>query len=488
MNELSTRDLQQLEVLGISIELLEQQNRHFEQGVNPVELVSPGTVNNGIIRFNNDQLSYFENYFNEQADKLKITRFVPASGAASRMFKAFFQYLESGIENEEVKSFAGGFQSFAFYQLIKCKNEPDYSCAINNMINIHKLAELPKALIPFHRYADTSRTALEEHLVESAMVLGDDKEVNIHFTISESQQKKFDELIEQHIAKISAITSCHYNISFSYQSHTTDTIAVNADNQFMRNADGSLMFRPGGHGSLLKNLNNLDADLIFVKNIDNIQPDHLKPTTVLYKKILAGYLISIKNKIADILIQLDNNEGELTHVLQVVEDDLQIRLPESFNQLNTEAKTRLLHAKLNRPLRVCGMVKNEGEPGGGPFWVRNTNNEESLQIIESSQIDMQNKLQAEIHKQSTHFNPVDLVCWIKDYQGKKFDLNNYTDPDTAFISEKSQDGQTFKVLEHPGLWNGAMADWITLFVEVPISTFSPVKTITDLLRSQHQPS
>jgi hypothetical protein len=219
-----------------------------------------------------------------------------------------------------------------------------------------------------------------------------------------------------------------------------------------------------------------------------VQPDHLKANTVLYKKILAGYLLSIQLKIKDLLLQLDNNEVELIKVVPIIENKLQIRLPESFNHLDNEAKRQLLHDKLNRPIRVCGMVKNEGEPGGGPFWVRNANGEESLQIVESSQIDTQNKQQAEIFQHSSYFNPVDLVCWIKDYQGKKFDLSKFTNPDTAFISEKSQAGQVFKVLEHPGLWNGAMANWITLFVEVPIATFSPVKTITDLLRPQHQPA
>ena len=331
MIELGARDIQQLKELGISKETLEQQQKHFAQGVIPVELVSPANVNNGIIRFSKQELSDFYNYFIEQADKIEITRFVPASGAASRMFKAFFQYLETGRENQEVKSFSKGFKAFAFYDQIKCKNEPDYSCAINNMINIHKLAELPKALIPFHRYADTSRTAFEEHLVESALILGSEKKVNIHFTISKAHQEKFNELIEQKIAKISATYNCTFNISFSYQSHATDTVAVNPENDFIRNANGSLMFRPGGHGSLLVNLNNLTADLIFIRNIDNVQPDHLKADTVLYKKILAGYLNSIKHKIDNLLIQLDNNEIELTEATLIVENDFQIRLPESYN-------------------------------------------------------------------------------------------------------------------------------------------------------------
>ena len=488
MNDLGTNDVQQLKELGISLEALAHQVKQFEHGIDPVALISPCDVDNGIERFSSEELTYFGKYFEERVKGIEITRFVPASGAASRMFKAFFQYLESGTENQEVKSFANGFQSFAFYNLIKCQNEPDYSCAINNMINIHKLAELPKALIPFHSYAEASRTAIEEHLVETSLILNSIEQVNIHFTISEAHQNMFNNLIEQNIASYSAEYNCKYNISFSYQSHATDTVAVDSDNQLLRNVDGSLMFRPGGHGSLLMNLNDLDSDLIFIKNIDNVQPDHLKTSTVLYKKILAGYLLSKQAEISDLLAQLDNREVDLSRASLIIERDFNIRLPESFIQLGTEAKWQFLHAKLNRPIRVCGMVKNEGEPGGGPFWVRNANGEGSLQIVESSQIDMQDNQQADIFRHSSYFNPVDLVCWIKDYKGNKFDLNNFTNPDTAFVSEKSQAGKVFKVLEHPGLWNGAMADWITLFVEVPIATFSPVKTITDLLRPEHQPA
>jgi len=487
MNDLSINDIQQLENLGITESTLTQQYKLFENGIAPVALISPAGIENGVLRLNKEQFDHFEKYFNDHAVSLEITRFVPASGAASRMFKAFYQFLESGTENQEVKSFASGFQAFAFYDQIKCSNEPDYSCAINNMINTQKLAELPKALIPFHSYATETRTALEEHLVETAMVLNKNEQIDIHFTISESHQGKFDDLIKSTIDKYSEAYGCNYNVSFSYQSHTTDTIAVSDNNELMRNSDGSLMFRPGGHGSLLMNLNNLDADIVFIKNIDNIQPDHLKSNTVFYKKILGGYIISLQKKVKELLVNLDDNEIDLNRVTEKVEKELQIRLPKSLNQLTAKEKKEYLHSRLNRPIRVCGMVKNEGEPGGGPFWLKNNDDEESLQIVESSQIDMHDKQQEEIFKQASYFNPVDLVCLLKDYEGNKFNLHEFTDPKTAFISEKSQDGLTFKVLEHPGLWNGAMADWITVFIEVPISTFSPVKTITDLLRPQHQP-
>ena len=487
MRELSDYDIQQLKNLEISESTLAKQYHLFKKGIAPVVLISPASTDNGIIKLSKEEQYHFEEYFNEQSKGLEIIRFVPASGAASRMFKAFFQYLDSGIENQEIKSFASGFHSFAFYDEIKCGNESDYNCAISNMINTQQIAELPKALILFHNYADGSRTALEEHLAESALILDKQKEVSIHFTISESHQAKFDNLIKEKIDKYSLAHDCDYNLSFSYQSHATDTIAISSDDQLARNADGSIMFRPGGHGSLLMNLNNLSADLIFIKNIDNVQPDHIKANSILYKKILAGYLISIQKKAKKMLEKIDNYDIEYSEAISIIEKDFQIRLPESFSHLESASQKEILYEKLNRPIRVCGMVKNEGEPGGGPFWLKNNKDEVSLQIVESSQIDMQNKQQAEIFEQSTYFNPVDIVCWTKDYQGNKFDLPNFTDPNTAFITEKSQDGQSFKVLEHPGLWNGAMADWITLFVEVPISTFSPVKTITDLLRPQHQP-
>ena len=379
MIKLDDNDIQQINELGISKEILENQLELFKDGVRPIVLTAAATINNGIIKIDQDQLDYFKKYFENQIDQVQITRFVPASGAASRMFKAFFQYLDSGTENEEVKSFAKDFKSFAFYTDIKCKNEADYDCAIRNMINKLKLADLPKALIPFHFYADGPRTALEEHLVESALVLGKKNTISLHFTISEAHHDRFKKLIDEKINRYASKYNCEYNLTFSYQSHTTDTIAVHPDNQIFRTNNGSLMFRPGGHGSLLINLNELNSDLIFVKNIDNIQPDHLKDNTILYKKVLAGYLLAAQNKISTYLHRLDNNEIELDQVGDFAQYELQIKLPESFSTLSFNKKKQWLFSKLNRPIRVCGMVKNEGEPGGGPFWIRNKKEEESLQ-------------------------------------------------------------------------------------------------------------
>ena len=487
MIELNPQDYKQLENLGITEENLETQLSHFIEGVNPVQLTAAATVDNGIIRLSEEASASYNKYFEENSSRITTTRFVPASGAASRMFKAFYQFLESGERSPEVDKFADNFQKFAFYDDIKCHEEPDYSCAINNMINVLKLAELPKALIPFHKYEDGSRTAFEEHLTEASMAIMDQGEVGIHFTISKEHQVKFDALIDEVLPKVSARTGKKYNVSFSYQSHSTDTVAVNFDNTLFRLEDNSLMFRPGGHGSLIQNLDSIDSDIIIVKNIDNIQPDYIKTNTMFYKRTLAGYLMKIQQKVKEYLVQMDNGSANLEELLTFAHNELNIRIEDNFTDLSDEQKSIILKSKLDRPLRICGMVKNEGEPGGGPFWTRNSKGEESLQIVESSQIDLDNNEQAVIVQQATHFNPVDLVCWTKNYKGESFDLTKFVDPETSFISEKSQNGKVIKVLEHPGLWNGAMADWITLFVEVPVTTFSPVKTIVDLLRPEHQP-
>ena len=487
MINLSEKDIAQLQELEISKETLENQLKSFENGIDPVTLVAPATIGNGIKAMSESDLEEYTDLFNNSLANVDIKRFVPASGAASRMFKSFHKYLEDGVETSEIKTFKDGFRSFAFYDRIKCSSEPEFSCAIKNMIETIQLSELPKALIPFHAYIDGSRTAFEEHLVESAMILGNKPEIDIHFTVSEEHTDKFKELISKNLSKLEEVYNCKFNISFSQQLHSTDTVGVNKDNTLFRNDDSTILFRPGGHGSLLVNLNNLDAELIFIKNIDNVQIDHLKDKTIQYKKVLAGYLIDLHNKVIAALNKLDSNES-VDDIVTLAQDELMIRLPDDFESLTSEQQRSILTKLLNRPMRVCGMVKNEGEPGGGPFWTRNKNGEVSLQIVESSQVDLSNEDQKSIFEGSSHFNPVDLVCWLKDKDGNSFNLADFTDPDTAFISEKSQQGKVLKVLEHPGLWNGSMANWITVFVEVPIESFSPVKTVNDLLRPQHQPA
>jgi hypothetical protein len=487
MIALSEKDQKQLQELGISDETLENQLDSFRNGIAPVTLVAPATIGNGLKKMTVAEIEEYGDLFQKSLAKVDIKRFVPASGAASRMFKAFHQFLDDGHENKEIETFKNGFKSFAFYDKIKCSSEPEFSCAIHNMIKTINLSELPKALIPFHAYTDGSRTAFEEHLVESAMVLDGKTNIDIHFTISAAHEVKFKQLIEEKLANLEAKHNCKFNISFSQQLHSTDTVAVNDDNSLFRNDDGAMLFRPGGHGSLLVNLNNLDAELVFIKNIDNVQIDHLKDKTVEYKKVLGGYLLDLHAKVQQALEKLESATA-LDDIIHLATEELMIKLPDDFASYPEEEKRRMLSSLLNRPMRICGMVKNEGEPGGGPFWTRNKQGEVSLQIVESSQVDLENAAQKEVFSGSTHFNPVDLVCWLKDKDGNSFDLAKYTDPNTAFISEKSQQGKTFKVLEHPGLWNGSMAHWTTIFVEVPIESFSPVKTINDLLRPQHQPA
>ncbi len=486
--KLRKQDNKHLTRIGLKPGELASQLDLLYKGTQPVKLKAPATPGNGIIQLTPQQAAAYAKKFSGQASTLSVTRFVPASGAASRMFKAFYQYLNDGIENPEIKKFAQNFQQLAFYGQIKCTKAPDYNCAINNMINVLKLAQLPKALIPFHLYDDGPRTAFEEHLVEAALILNDSKTIHIHFTISAGHHQKFVDKANAVLPRYEQQFNCRYNLGFSYQSPATDTVAVDENHQLVRNDQGKLLFRPGGHGALLHNLNELTEDLIFIKNIDNVQPDHIKEDTVFYKKVLAGLLIDSKNKLHELLSDLEKFTLTPETIARIASQELQLKLPKGFAGYNQDKQRRVLSKLPNRPIRVCGMVKNESEPGGGPFWVIDKHGAETLQIIESSQIDHQDAEQAAIAKQSTHFNPVDIACWVKDYRGRPFNLHHFTDPDTSFVTVKSYNGKNIKVLEHPGLWNGGMANWLTFFVEVPLTTFSPVKTLTDLLKKQHQAS
>ncbi len=350
--------------------------------------------------------------------------------------------------------------------------------------------KLPKGLLKFHHYDSANRVALEEHLVEAAKY-GTSKngKAIVHFTVSPEHMEKFAEQVHKVKAKYENEFKVTYDISFSVQKSSTDMIAVDMENEPFREKDGSLLFRPGGHGALIENLNDLNANLIFIKNIDNVVPDRLKKTTTVYKKAIGGLLLKLQSEAFELLKGLDKrNDPELIkRVAEFAKTELNIKIPQDFEGLNLNDKKSFLHRHLNRPIRICGMVKNEGEPGGGPFWVKNSKGEVSLQVVESSQVNSNDDAQMEILKSSTHFNPVDLVCGIKNYNGESFDLHKFIDPETGFISIKSKDGKNLKAQELPGLWNGAMADWITIFVEVPVITFNPVKTVNDLLRPQHQP-
>ena len=349
--------------------------------------------------------------------------------------------------------------------------------------------QLPKGLLRFHRYEDGARTAMEEHLVEGARYASTNGEAHIHFTVSHEHLPLFKAEVEKRVGKYAEKYQVRYDISFSEQKPSTDTVAANPDNSLFRNEDGSLLFRPGGHGALIENLNDLEADVVFIKNIDNVVPDRLKEDTVTYKALLGGVLVTLQERVFDYLRSLDEatpTKEKLAEMEDFLEHTLWCLPPKEKAGWSDQERADYLHRKLHRPIRVCGMVKNVGEPGGGPFHAYNQDGTVSLQILESSQIDKANEAYQRMFSEGTHFNPVDLVCGIIDYKGEAFDLPKFVDPSTGFISTKSKNGRELKALELPGLWNGAMSDWNTVFVEVPLSTFNPVKTVNDLLREQHQ--
>lgn len=488
----SSNDLEQINKQGININEINKQLYYFQQGFPFIQLAKPATIGDGISILNEDEaklISLYEHYSNEH----KILKFVPASGAASRMFKDLYAYIENEKTIEElpsVKQVLEHIEKFAFYkELKKLLSEAGFEIKkVNSKTLIEYILTarglnygmLPKALILFHKYNDGERTSLEEHLVEGALYANSENKVYLHFTVSPEHQKAFEERISKTIDKYQNIYQKTFEISYSIQSPATDTIAVDLENNPFRDKNRRLVFRPGGHGALIHNLNGLDADLIFIKNIDNVVPDYLKEETIRYKKLLAGFLIFLQSKIYTFQQCFDQNK---INDEQITETKAFYR--KYFHLDISRFSTEQIKSILFRPLRVCGMVKNEGEPGGGPYWVKDKEGNISLQIVESSQIDINNPQQIEIFKNATHFNPVDLVCSTKNYKGKKYNLIEFIDHETGFISQKSKDGKPLKALELPGLWNGAMAHWNTIFVEVPIITFNPVKTINDLLRNQH---
>ncbi|MBW6498318.1 MAG: DUF4301 family protein [Bacteroidales bacterium] len=509
----SQKDIQQLKEKGISPGQLQQQLDYFKKGFPPVKLHRPATPGDGIICFDKQKSQELAEFFTQSASAKKVLKFVPASGAATRMFKDLFSWrekLKSGLLPEELfekdpaaRQFFTELKTFAFWDELSLIMHRDCVDADHMLADGHYLtlldyilfeygldyAALPKGLLLFHRYRHTSRTPLEEHLVEGADHARDAAGgVHIHFTVSPEHRGKFENLVEQKAPKYEKEFGVNFNISFSVQKPSTDTVAVDPANEPFRENDGSLLFRPAGHGALIENLNDLNADLVFIKNIDNVVPDHHKAETYLFKKVLGGLLLQIQAQIFGWLNLLE--KGTFDDETCSLVFDFAVRQlnldPDSLKGNSDECKKQLF-AFLNRPIRVCGMVKNQGEPGGGPFWITDPKtHRNSLQIVESSQIDLKNPAQETIFRASTHFNPVDLVCAIKDYKGQKFNLPDYVNPETGFISQKSKDGRDLKALELPGLWNGAMANWITLFVEVPLITFNPVKTVNDLLRPEHR--
>ena len=512
---LSPEDHKQLEAKGIPLQLIEQQIQHFEQGFPFLPIVRAATIGDGIIRLSESQIKEAITFYERSLPKKEVVKFVPASGAASRMFKALFAFMENFDGSEDaIESVEGntekGSMGFFFEQLEKFAfntaldesavdqggiagliERKAYGEIIRLLITEAGLSygKLPKGLLRFHQYDGFERTPVEEHLVEGANYgKDDDGKVGLHFTVSPEHMDKFKSLIARVKEQYENEYGVKFEISYSIQKPSTDTLAVDMMNQPFRLDDGTILFRPGGHGALLENLNEIDADVVFIKNIDNVVPDHMKEDTYTYKKAIGGVLLSYQERIFDYLDRLEGSEdaGLLEEVATFLQDELCVMPAEV--EWSGEEKRAYLISKLDRPLRVCGMVKNEGEPGGGPFWALNPDGSVSLQIVESAQIDQNDQTQQAIVQQASHFNPVDLVCAIRNRKGEPYRLLDYRDPQTGFISNKSKNGRELKAQELPGLWNGAMANWNTLFVEVPITTFNPVKTVFDLLRKQHQPA
>jgi hypothetical protein len=504
---LTQEDKELLAAKGITEAQIADQLASFEKGFPYLKLEAAASIGHGILAPTDEERAAYLNAWDayKQSDR-QIVKFVPASGAASRMFKNLFEFLSADYQlptTDFEKKFFENIHHFAFFHDLDvvCMDgagkdvdtliaDGEYKTVVGQLLEAYGLnyGQLPKGLLKFHRYVEGIRTPLEEHLVEGALyAAGATGKVNVHFTVSTEHRELFEYLVKEKVANYAQKFGVEYHVTFSEQKPSTDTVAADMDNKPFR-VDGKLLFRPGGHGALIENLNDLDADVVFIKNIDNVVPDRLKDETVTYKKLIAGVLVTLQRKAFEYLRLLDG--GQYTHeqleeIIRFVQQDLCCRKAD-IKQLEDAELVIYLRQKLNRPMRVCGMVKNVGEPGGGPFLAYNPDGTVSAQILESSQIDMNDPAKKAMFEKGTHFNPVDLVCAVRNYKGEKFDLTRYVDKATGFISHKSKNGRELKALELPGLWNGAMSDWNTVFVEVPLATFNPVKTVNDLLREQHQ--
>ena len=498
---LQEKDLKQIAQRGISEEQIKTQLHQFETGFPFLKLEAAAAVGRGIVAPTEaERKAYVKAWEDYKAKGRRVVKFVPASGAASRMFKNMFAFVDADYDvptTDFEKKYFDEIEKFAFFDALDAvcqKNEGkgikalmaegNYKAVAANMLKKEGLnyGQLPKGMLLFHKYPEGARTPMEEHLVEGALYAASNGEAHVHFTVSHDHLEFFKQKVAEKADGFAQKYGIKYDITFSEQKPSTDTVAANTDNTPFREADGSLLFRPGGHGALIQNLNDIEADVIFVKNIDNVVPDRLKPETVEWKQVIAGVLITLQEKAFAYLRQLDEgvDDAQLKEIADFVQNCLCI------DPKGNKVDTNYLRRKLDRPMRVCGVVKNVGEPGGGPFLTYNQDGTVSLQILESSQIDTQNEEYMKMFTQGTHFNPVDLVCAVKDYKGQPYNLPDFVDKTTGFISSKSKGGKELKALELPGLWNGAMSDWSTVFVEVPLGTFNPVKTVNDLLRPQHQ--
>ena len=512
----SKKDIIQIEKKGLTLKKVQAQIQVFRNGLPFVNIKEAATIGNGILKLKKEEETYFTNLFESNRNKVTLLKFVPASGAATRMFKFLFEFLkEYDPEKESINAYINknkamnimlffvGMEKFPFYNEVhhktksrlsnyeKLSNREQQLEFIKTMLDEEflNLSHYPKGLLPFHAYKGHNASAFEEHLFEAALYAVSNGKANLHFTISEKHQHKFDGEYKRIAQIVENKTQTQFNLSFSFQKESTDTIAVTPDYEPLREEGGRLVFRPAGHGALIENLNDQNADVIFLKNIDNVVVFKYEKEVAYYKKTLAGMLLEVQKSAFKYMQLLDTNvlsENDLVEIAQFLSNKLNVFISSEFEKYSTKYQVEYLREKLNRPIRVCGMVKNEGEPGGGPFWIKDESSNISLQIVESAQIDKKNKMQKNIMKNATHFNPVDLVCGIKNYKGETFDLLKFVDAKTAFITDKTKSGKSLKALELPGLWNGAMGNWNTIFVEVPLLTFNPVKTINDLLKAPHQ--
>jgi len=514
-------DRSQIKALGISEEQVRQQIQMFKKSSSYVRLHRPCTMGDGIQQIAPDDLKTFIALQEKAAQGGRFIKFVPASGAASRMFQLLFKVYhqipsfingtypnracEEDSETKDFICFQKGIRQFAFFEDLRLLMA-HHGLQVEELISQGQWGEilayllteqglnygaLPKGLLMFHQYSSGSRTAFEEHLIEAVHTIRNQEGAcYLHLTVSPEHENAFRQFFERIRPQYEQYYQTRFEVAFSTQKHSTDTIAVDLENQPFRERDGQLLFRPGGHGALLENLNDLQGDLVYLKNIDNVTPDQHQEPLITWKKVLGGVLVKIQETIhlyIKELMERGEDHGLVEEVKVFARDRLLIPEPQGFKQWTMKEKKDFLLNKLNRPLRVCGMVKNEGEPGGGPFWVKGKDGNLSIQIVENAQVGPTSSEQQKIWNSSTHFNPVDLVCGLRDYQGRPFHLHRYVDLKAVFISQKSKDGRELKSLEWPGLWNGAMFDWVTIFIEVPSMTFNPVKTINDLLRPEHQP-
>lgn len=468
-----------MEEHGLTPAALETQLKNFREGFPFLPVTRAASCGDGIRVLDAAGIEQAAARYDRAKESLRVVKFVPASGAATRMFKDLFEFVREGRRTAVVGELLANRRRFAFWPELRTiiGDDADELRTVENIVAEGlRYGETQKGLVSFHRYGDEVRKAVEEHLVEGAQYAAAGGEVKIHFTVSPEHLTRFEALLAEKIPGYESRFGVKYRISFSVQDPSTDTLAVNPDCTPFRRADGRLLFRPAGHGALIGNLGKIDADIVFVKNIDNVTTDARRGDTVLYKKALAGVLLALQERIFEYLMALEVPGAELEPIAAFIENELCVKLPKDYG-------TALLRQVLDRPIRVCGMVRNEGEPGGGPFWVTGADGLETLQIAESNQIAPEKR---ELMRLATHFNPVDLVCSFRTSKGGRFDLREFVDPATGFISRKSDGGRELLAQELPGLWNGAMARWNTVFVEVPITTFSPVKVVTDLLRPEHQ--